>query len=392
MRVLFSPIGTIYDNGSDLFYGSDVYTQMQRYRILGEEMTVLLKHVNTDKPIGVKRDPLDTTDIVTVKKINTVKSWLIDRHYNDRVIEEAVKKSDLCICHVPCSTSYQTIKYAKKYGKPYMTVVVACPWDSLWNYDWRGKLMAPSAFMALRKAQKNTSHTIYVTKEFLQKRYPSNGVQLGASDVDMKPVKDSVINHRMQRINSIAEGEKSYSITTVAALIPYKGQRYVIRAISELKKKGFSFVYNVVGLGDQEKLKELARQLGVLDQVIFHGKVSHEKVFEILDSTDIYIQPSKQEGLPRAMVEAMGRGCLAMGSNIAGIPELVPDKFLFPKGNVAAIVSILEKIDKQSLSESAIYSFEKAKEYDSVILQKKYHDFLVDFRSYAESKIENRDC
>lgn len=387
MRVLFSPIGTIYDNGSDLYYGTDVYTQMQRYRILGEQMTVLLKYAKTETPIGVRRDPQDSTDIVIVKKINTIKTWLIDRHYNDRVIEEAVKKSDLCICHVPSSTSYQTIIYAKKYGKPYMTVVVACPWDSLWNYDWRGKLMAPSAFMALRKVQKNTSHTIYVTKEFLQKRYPSNGVQLGASDVDMKPVEDSVVVQRMKRINDFSDNKKSYSLTTVAALIPYKGQRYVISAISALKKKGFSFIYNVVGPGDQGKLKELAKHLGVSDHVVFHGKVSHERVFELLNDTDIYIQPSKQEGLPRAMVEAMGHGCLAMGSNIAGIPELVTGKYLFPKGDVHAIVSILETINKQSLLESAIYSFEKAREYDSVLLQKKYHDFLVEFRKFAESQL-----
>lgn len=68
-----------------------------------------------------------------------------------------------------------------------------------------------------------------------------------------------------------------------------------------------------------------------------------------LDTVDIYIQPSKQEGLPRSVVEAMSRGCLCVGSRIAGIPELLSTKYLFNAGNVMQIAKILADIDKDQL-------------------------------------------
>ena len=49
-----------------------------------------------------------------------------------------------------------------------------------------------------------------------------------------------------------------------------------------------------------------------------------------------FILPSRGEGLPRAMIEAMACSCVAVGSNIGGIKELVEDKFIV-KANILAI-------------------------------------------------------
>ena len=132
-------------------------------------------------------------------------------------------------------------------------------------------------------------------------------------------------------------------------------------------------------------LKKLAFDLGVEKQMIFYGMVSHEEVARIFDSVDLYIQPSLQEGLPRAMVEAMSRGCVALGSNIAGIPELVTPEFLFPKKDVNSIVRILAEIDRNKLIELSEINFNKAKEYDTDLLQVKAYEFLRDFVRTAKS-------
>ena len=82
---------------------------------------------------------------IFLHKINTLKSYLTKTRENRRIAEAAVKEADVCVIHAP--GEYDVIKYARKYNKPYLVVVCGCPWDSLWNYDWRGKLMAPLAYM-----------------------------------------------------------------------------------------------------------------------------------------------------------------------------------------------------------------------------------------------------
>lgn len=67
----------------------------------------------------------------------------------------------------------------------------------------------------------------------------------------------------------------------------------------------------------------------VADQIKIIGQMPHDKVFTWLDSIDIYAQPSRQEGLPRAMIEAMSRGIPCIGAKTAGIPELIDNKYIF---------------------------------------------------------------
>lgn len=384
MKVLFSSIGTTYKDGQSVYYDSAIVTQLERYSILGEELSLLANCVETNKPKGVLQPQNSKIRLYPLYKINSLRK-LAKSKSNDQVIKDAVSNCDLLICHVHSFTARKAIKYAHKMNKPYMTVVVNCPWDAYWNYDWRGKLIAPFGYLSLKQIQRDVTHSIYVTKHFLQNRYPTKGVQLGASDVDIPKFEENVLDLRMARIDQLSNDNRHFEIATVAALIPYKGQKYVIEAIAKLKKLGFEYIYHVIGDGDMASLKELVNKLQIQNQVIFHGRINHDQVFSILDSVDIYIQPSKQEGLPRAMVEAMSRGCVPMGSNIAGIPELCENKFLFPKGDVGAIVRILSSVTKQELMQHSRIAIEKSKEYDSAQLQQKYRDFLVDFRHYCEN-------
>ena len=89
----------------------------------------------------------------------------------------------------------------------------------------------------------------------------------------------------------------------------------------------------------------------------------HEKIFDYLDNIDIYIQPSKQEGLPRAFIEAMSRGCPSLGSKVGGIPELLNSDCVFHKGSVHEICELLKTLDTKRMLKEAKTNFEKSKEY-----------------------------
>src|SRR5690606_42058407 len=99
------------------------------------------------------------------------------------------------------------------------------------------------------------------------------------------------------------------------------------RALARLRQIGLDgFRYEIVGGGDQSYLRKIARKYGVADPVDFLGRITRKEVFQWLDKIDLYIQPSKTEGLPRALIEAMSRGLPCLGTRVGGIPELLTDE------------------------------------------------------------------
>lgn len=147
--------------------------------------------------------------------------------------------------------------------------------------------------------------------------------------------------NRLKKIDSYSKGCRLNIITVAAVNVRYKGQEYVIRAIAKLNKMGYNYQYYLVGGGDNTFLNNVVKECEVEKYVHFIGALPHNKVIEVLDKMDIYIQPSKQEGLPRALIEAMSRALPAVGTRVAGIPELLHDDCLVKKGSVSEIVRVL---------------------------------------------------
>lgn len=380
MVILFSGLATVDFDGKN-YYNNEIKASIERYRPFCDKLICLAHQRHVDKS---KHDVINTdgVEFVFIDKINTPKSFLFAGKKNRPIIEEAVRRSDACIVHVFSMHSAAVIKAAKKYGKQVCNVVVGCPWQACWNYNILGKFLAPRNFLSLRRIQKQASHSIYVTNKFLQKRYPTKGLSTNCSNVQITSGIEEVLRQRLRKIKDL-NPKSILKIGTLAAVnVPYKGQRYVIRAIANLKSKGIDkFEYHLAGGGDADVLRNLAEKLGVSDKVYFHGPIPHEQILTFLDDMDIYIQPSKQEGLPRALIEAMSRGCLCLGSNISGIPELLEDKYLFPKGNTNAISKILANVSLDELSIQAKRNFEEAKNYNSDLINQRRNQFLTSFLS-----------
>lgn len=381
MRLLISTQSTVEFDGKN-YYGNSVRAMWNRYHSYGDQCKLICHKKDVRTPTNDKLD--DDINLVIIKKVNSA-SALFHRYSNDndKIAEKQVKWADLCIVHVPNGNGYQVIRYCKKYKKPYMTVVCGCPWDALWNHGWQGKLLALKGYFDLKKAQQAAPYSIYVTNKFLQRRYPTTGISIGCSNVNISTGVEGILERRLNNIKQrIADG-RTLKIGTAAALdVSYKGQEYVIRALAKLKLSGLIYEYHLIGRGDDSRLKGIAEDSGVSNQVFFHGAIPHDKVLDFLDDIDIYVQPSKQEGLPRSLIEAMSRGCLCLGSRTAGIPELIEPQYVFPKGGVNAIVRIIKSVTIDSLVSQARYNFEKAKEFDSSILNNRRKKFIQDFIDY----------
>jgi len=296
---------------------------------------------------------------------------------DSRKIATVLAECDAVICR-----GWRGTGICRKLGKPYLVEVVNCAWDSYWNHGFLGKLVAPIMYMIRRISTKKAPYVVYVTNEFLQKRYPSGGKTTCISNVSLQEYDDSVVDRRLEKIAALSKNDTIKIGTAAAVDVPFKGQRFIIKALARLKKRGITnFEYQIVGAGNNGKLKALAEKLGVADQVVFLGSIVHDQIFDWFDSLDIYVQPSLQEGLPRAMIEAMSRGLPCYGARTGGIPELIDKRCVCTNNRFIAskFSRFLAEFNKEFASEMAVRNYEESKKYAADVLKKRRNDFLVDF-------------
>jgi len=113
-------------------------------------------------------------------------------------------------------------------------------------------------------------------------------------------------------------------IITTSRLVYKNGVDVLIRAISNLKSQISNFELLILGSGPEEKkLKNLAKELKIDDIVQFFGHIEQEKVYDYLAEADIFVRPSRTEGLGSSFLEAMGAGLPVVGTPVGGIPDFL---------------------------------------------------------------------
>lgn len=318
------------------------------------------------------------------KKIQDPRVKIVDNSELERLVQE----TDAVIVRLPSMNGYKAVDLAKKYGKPYLVEVVACVWDAYWNYSLKGKLAAAPFMQIMKKRVKDAPYVLYVSQNFLQKRYPTSGKTVGVSDVEPECVDERVLNARLDKIE---RNDGKLVLGTIGAVdVAHKGQEYAIRALPKLiERLGDRVEYQLVGMGSSERLAAIAREVGVEKRVNFIGALPHEDVFKWLDSIDLYVQPSFQEGLCRSLVEAIGRAAPAAASQVGGNLEIVEKEFSFSvknKGKIAdRIADVLCKLaDKETMKKAAKTNFARAlADFEPTNLERKRMTFYREFHEYV---------
>jgi glycosyltransferase involved in cell wall biosynthesis len=93
--------------------------------------------------------------------------------------------------------------------------------------------------------------------------------------------------------------------------------------------------------------QELRKEAGDMENILFIGTVKRENILEQYQQADIYVHPSRFEGMSNAMLEALACGLPIVATAIDGSTDLVfPDKngLLVPPEDPAALASALERL------------------------------------------------
>ncbi|KTF13169.1 glycosyltransferase family 4 protein [Pseudoalteromonas sp. H103] len=348
--------------------GKLTYKQLSGYFKYANEIEVIARFKNVDYDPG---DALLSTGMnITVHGVDGPLSTrgVIYRSKLIALITSIIAKTDFVISRLPSELGLLGDRVAKTLHKPILHEMVASPFDCLWyRGDFFAKIYAPILSIRIKQALLKASYVIYVTKNYLQHSYPTNGRSIGISDarVDATTNNKKPINPKKIRLGVIGN-----------PAVKLKG----IESLSKLMEKvtDVNIELQIVGGNLTSPLELKMNENKKIKQVGFiSSKLEMASWFKQID---IYIQPSFTEGLPRSLVEAMSFGIPCIGSNVGGIPEIVHSNYLFKPGNVEELISLIYKLVSSENEYSILmeHSINKAKEF-SLNLDNEREQFMNEF-------------
>lgn len=347
--------------------------------------------------LHTKQPPLNSNALVTNEQVSFVEiphyvglsQYLKKKREVDRIIEKEAIKGRAYICRVPGTIGGVLSRYLRQKNIPYGVEVVGDPWDVFAvdsiNHPLR-PLIRINGYLSLKKIVSRASVSLYVTKNILQKRYkPRSGTPtFVASNVVLE---DTKINSTAKVFSNITN--KIIKIISVGSLAQmYKSPDVVLKAIYLLKNAGIQCELTWIGDGFYRyDMVALAKELGVSDSVEFIGSVTSDEVRNWLNKSDLFLLVSRTEGLPRAMIEAMGSGLPCIGSRVGGILELLDTEALVQSGDAQALADKITEfiINEELMNQQAERNLREAKKYISSILNEERERFYNEIRCISKT-------
>jgi glycosyltransferase involved in cell wall biosynthesis len=280
-------------------------------------------------------------------------------------------------------------------GRPYGVEVIGDPADVFarggvrhplrWYFRWK---MARD----LREIVSGASAVSYVSTAILPQRYPA------APEAFVTSYSSGMLTRE-----AIADAPRNFTgpLTSPRLVLVgsfeqmYKAPDVVLRATRLLRQRGLSPHVSFIGEGKfRPAMERLAAELEVSDTVTFVGQLAGpDAIIPYLDAADLFILPSRTEGLPRAVIEAMARGMPCIGSTVGGFPELLDSEDLVPPGSPEALADLLLTCcsNPERLNAMAARNHKRSFRYENSELKRLRHRLYDEIISATEKWRYRRD-
>ncbi len=169
---------------------------------------------------------------------------------------------------------------------------------------------------------------------------------LGARPERCHVVANGIDLKRFARITAPADRDGARRIVCVARLAEQKGHDVLLRALPAIRDAAGPFVLTLLGDGpERASLQKLASELGIADAVRFGGVVPDVRPY--LAEAAAFVLPSRYEGMPLALLEAMAAGVPVVASAVSGVREVVRDGvdgLLVPPDDTQALAAGIARV------------------------------------------------
>lgn len=374
--------------------GAFSYRVWQRYLRHFDELVVAARRGAPADGRALPQASGPRVRFVFAPNISGVRHSLRARSEARRLIGRQIAEADAVIVRLPSELGLAAVELARGSGKAYLVEVVGCARDSYGTFgSLTGRLYAPLAGWRMRRAVAAAPLALYVTHSWLQSRYPTRGIWVAASNVELVLPDDDVRARRAERLTALASGGKPILGTIASLTSGRKGIQPALAALARLKRQGLSLHYRVLGEGDVGPWIAAAREQNIGDLVRFEGTASNrQEVMAWLDGIDLYLQPSLSEGLPRATIEAMSRGCACIGTDVGGLPELLPPERRVRPADPSALAALIETLsgDPALLANASDDGFVCAETFDPELLDRQRDIVLGELAMKAAGLVAHR--
>jgi glycosyltransferase involved in cell wall biosynthesis len=258
-------------------------------------------------------------------------------------------------------------------GQPYALEVVGDPYDTLAPGGVKHPLrpvLRHLLYRTLKRQAQGAVAAAYVTQKALQNRYPCPGPTWAISNITLHD--EAIIDEP----RTWRPDQEEFTLVQVGHLsYLYKAPHIIIDAVAQCVREGLKLKMVFIGEGQRmEWLRERAAGLGIVNHIEFKGGLpAGGPVRAVLDQSDLFLLPSFQEGLPRAMVEAMARALPCIGSTVGGIPELLAKEDLVRAGDVAGLAKKIRDFvtNPARMTATSKKNLDTAREYHASILRQR---------------------
>ena len=176
----------------------------------------------------------------------------------------------------------------------------------------------------MKVAFRNIDYFFAQTKEeeaFLCNTIKAKNIKILTSGVDFDKFRS--LNKEAMREKFNLDIGRRY-ILYVGRLDKGKGLNYLFKAFLKVIKKYPDTILSLAGEGEyRSDLETLAKDLGILNNVIFLGYVENNQLPFLYNAADLFILPSLSEGVPVSCIEAMACETPVIGTSVGGISDLM---------------------------------------------------------------------
>lgn len=320
------------DNRFWVTFGTD-YALWSRYLEAFDEVRVVARARDVAEiPPNALRVDGDRVTVAPIPYYQGPRQYVQQMPRIDRAVRRIAADAEAVLLRTPSTIATHMHRHITRRGLPYAMEVIGDPYavfaPGVVEHPLRPFLRAWTTRNLKRQCESAVAVS-YETSRTLQARYPTRpgALSTGISSVNLPPAA------YVQEPRTHRPPSGSVTLMSVGSLEQlYKGIDTLIEAISLLGPSTPAVRHVHVGPGRyQPALEELATRLGVRDRITFAGWIpTVEALRHRLDSADLFVMPSRTEGLPRALIEAMARALPAIGSTAGGIPELLPRRCCSP--------------------------------------------------------------